>query len=98
MQVGSSSGVLFLCDTLKLQTMFKLRLHAAALWDISVDSLRVVTGTLSRMLTYAHVCSRTLHAAALGDISVDSLRIVTGIRMLTYAGVCWRMLAHADVC
>jgi hypothetical protein len=50
------------------------------------------------MLTYAHVCSRMPHAAALWDISVDSLRGVTGIRVLTYAGVCWRMQAHAEVC
>ena len=33
--------------------------------------------------------------------AIDAARVVVAcrwMRMLTYAGVCWRMLAYADVC
>ena len=42
---GSAVGALWLCDSSegRTQVLFKLRIHEAALWDISVDSVRLVT-------------------------------------------------------
>jgi WD40 repeat protein len=40
---GSAAGMMWLCDAVKLQVLFKCSIHSGALYDISVDAVRVVT-------------------------------------------------------
>ena len=40
---GSAAGMLWLCDAVKLEVLFKCSIHSGALYDISVDAVRVVT-------------------------------------------------------